>query len=383
MMSQLQLVGGNFVFTAYSPLFDFDYNSNATLLKSCRKYQVAQILLLSNWSPTFRVNLMKAIVRHEYGSPDVLKLEEVQKPTPADNELLIKVYAASINRSDWESLIGRPLYVRIGGLFKPGTKILGSDIAGIVEAAGKDVKQFRPGDEVFGLMLSYGGGFAEYASKPESALALKPANMTFEEAAAIPQAAFIALQGINDKGKVQPGQKVLINGAGGGAGTFAIQLAKLAGAEVTGVDNEEKLDFMRSLGADHVIDYTKEDFTKNGQQYDLILDVIAHRSVFAYKRALRPNGSYFMAGGSVATMFQMLLLGPWIRRTTGKKIRLLLVQTDPKDLVYITELIESGKVVTVIDKQYPLSEAAEALRYLGEGHAKGKVVITVEQNNKI
>jgi NADPH:quinone reductase-like Zn-dependent oxidoreductase len=202
--------------------------------------------------------------------------------------------------------------------------------------------------------------------------------MTFEEAAAIPQAAFIALQGIREKGQVQPGQKVLINGAGGGAGSFAIQLAKLAGAEVTGVDNAEKLELMRSLGADHVIDYTKEDFTKNGEQYDLILDVIANRSVFAYKRALKPNGSYFMAGGSVVTMFQMFLLGPWIRRTSGKKIRLLLVQTESKDLLYITELIASGKVVAVIDRRYSLSEAAEALRYLGEGHAKGKVVITVE-----
>ena len=305
---------------------------------------------------------MKAIVYHEYGLPNLLKLEEVQKPTPADNQLLIKVYAVSINRSDWEGLIGKPLYARIGGLIKPNNKIPGSDIAGIVEAVGKDVKQFKPGDAVFGLMLNYGGGFAEYACISERALALKPAGMTFEEAAAIPQAAFIALQGIRDKGQVQPGQKVLINGGGGGAGTFAVQLAKLAGAEVTGVDNTEKLELMQSLGADHVIDYTKEDFTKNGKQYDLILDVIADRSVFAYKRALRPNGNYFMVGGSVATMFQMLLLGPWIRRTTGKKIRLLLVQTDPKDLVYITELIESGKVVTVIDKRYSLSEAAEALR---------------------
>jgi NADPH:quinone reductase-like Zn-dependent oxidoreductase len=325
---------------------------------------------------------MKAIVYHEYGLPNLLKLEEVQKPTPADNQLLIKVYAVSINRSDWEGLIGKPLYARIGGLIKPNNKIPGSDIAGTVEAVGKDVKQFKPGDEVFGLMLNYGGGFAEYACISERALALKPAGMTFEEAAAIPQAAFIALQGIRDKGQVQQGQKVLINGGGGGAGTFAVQLAKLAGAEVTGVDNTEKLDLMQSLGADHVIDYTKEDFTKNGKQYDLILDVIADRSVFAYKRALRPNGNYFMVGGSVATMFQMLLLGPWIRRTTGKKIRLLLVQTDPKDLVYITELIESGKVVLVIDKRYSLSEAAEALQYLGEGHAKGKVVITVEQNNQ-
>lgn len=322
---------------------------------------------------------MKAVVYHEYGSADVLKLEDVRKPAPADNELLIKVHAASINRSDWEGLTGRPLYARIGGFFKPGNKILGSDIAGIVEAVGKDVRQFKPGDEVFGLILNYGGGFAEYACKSEKALALKPAGMTFEEAAAIPQAAFIALQGIREKGQVLPGQKVLINGAGGGAGTFAIQLAKLAGAEVTGVDNAEKLELMRSLGADHVIDYTREDFTKNGQQYDLILDVIAYRSVFAYKRALKPNGNYFLAGGSVATMLQILLLGAWIGRKTGKKIRVLMVQTDSKDLVYITELIESGKIKLVIDKRYMLSEAAEALRYLGEGHAKGKIVITMEQ----
>jgi NADPH:quinone reductase-like Zn-dependent oxidoreductase len=326
--------------------------------------------------------LMKAIVYHEYGSPDVLKFEEVEKPTPKDNEVLIKVQAVSVNRSDWEGLIGKPLYARIGGLRKPSNRILGSDIAGTVEAVGKDVKQFKPGDEVFGLMLNYGGGFAEYTCMSERALALKPAGMTFEEAAAIPQAAFIALQGIRDKGQVQPGQKVLINGGGGGAGTFAVQLAKLYGAEVTGVDNAEKLDFMRSLGADHVIDYTKEDFTKNGQQYDLILDVIANRSIFAYKRALKPNGSYFMAGGSVATMFQSLLLGPLIRRITSRNIKLLLVQTDSKDLAYITKLIESGKVKLVIDKRYSLSETAEALRYLGEGHAKGKVVITVEQNNK-
>lgn len=325
---------------------------------------------------------MKAIVYHKYGLPDVLTLEEVQKPIPADNQVLIKVYAVSINRSDWESLTGKPLYARIGGLLKPGNKILGSDIAGMVEAVGKDVRQFKPGDEVFGLMLNYGGGFAEYACKSEKALALKPSGMTFEQAAAIPQAAFIALQGIREKGKVQPGQKVLINGAGGGTGTFAIQLAKLAGAEVTGVDNTEKLELMQSLGADHVIDYTQEDFTKNGQQYDLILDVIADRLVFAYQRALAPNGTYFMVGGSVATMFQSLLLGPWIRRTTGRKISILMVQTDAKDLVYMIELIESGKVIPVIDKRYLLSEAAEALRYLGEGHAKGKVVITVAQNNK-
>ncbi|MBI4631877.1 MAG: NAD(P)-dependent alcohol dehydrogenase [Chloroflexi bacterium] len=321
---------------------------------------------------------MKAIVNYEYGSPDVLKLEEVEKPTPTENQLLIKVYAVSLNRSDWEGLTGTPLYARIGGIIRPRDKILGSDIAGTVEAVGKDVKRFKPGDEVFGLMMNYGGGFAEYACKSEKALALKPAAMTFAEAAAIPQAALIAVQGIREKGQVQSGQKVLINGAGGGTGTFAIQLAKCAGAEVTGVDNTEKLELMRSLGADHVIDYTQEDFTQNGKQYDLILDVIAHRSIFAYQRALAPNGSYFMVGGSVVTMFQSLFLGPLIKRITGKKIGLLVVRADAKDLVYITELIESGKVVTVIDKRYTLSEAAEALRYLGEGHAKGKVVIEIQ-----
>ena len=321
---------------------------------------------------------MKAIVYHKYGSPNVLKVEEVDMPTPRDNEVLIKVHAVSVNRSDWEGLIGKPLYARIGGLLKPHNKILGSDIAGRVEMAGRNIRQFQPGDEVFGEIPGYHGGFAEYVCAPEKSLARKPASMTFEEAAAIPQAGVIALQGIRDKGQVRPGHKVLINGAGGGAGTFAVQLAKLYGAEVTGVDNTGKLDFMRSLGADHVFDYTREEFTKSGKQYDLILDLVAHRSVFAYQRALRPNGSYFFVGGSVATLFQILLLGPLIRRTTGKKIRLLAVQPNRKDLVFITELCEAGKVIPVIDRRYPLSEVPEALRYLGEGHAKGKVVITVK-----
>ncbi len=320
---------------------------------------------------------MKAIVYHKYGSPDVLKLEEVQKPTLKDDQVLIKVYAVSVNLSDWEGLTGKPFYARIAGPFKPANKILGSDIAGRVEAVGRNVRQFKPGDEVFGLMLNYGGGFAEYACKSEKALALKPAGMTFEQAAAIPQAGFIALQGIRDKGQVQAGQKVLINGAGGGAGTFAIQLAKLAGAEVTGVDNAEKLDLMRSLGADHVIDYRKEDFTKNGRSYDLILDVVAYRSVFAYERALKPNGTCFVVGGSASRMLQILLLGSRIGRSAGKKINVLLVETNAKDLVSMTELYAAGKVVPVIDRTYPLSKVPEALRYLGKGHAKGKVVITI------
>jgi NADPH:quinone reductase-like Zn-dependent oxidoreductase len=320
---------------------------------------------------------MKAIVHTKYGPPEVLQLKEVAKPIPRDDEVLIKVQAVSVNRSDWEGLRGKPLYARIGGLLRPRHQILGSDIAGRVEMAGRNVRRFRPGDEVFGDILPRLGGFAEYVCARESALALKPASMTFEEVAAIPQAAVIALQGIRDKGQVQPGQKVLVNGAGGGAGTFAVQLAKLYGAEVTGVDNSGKLDFMRSLGADHVIDYTREDFTKNGKQYDLILDVVAHRSVFAFKRALRSNGSYFLAGGSVATIFQILLLGPWIRATTGKKIRILAVKPNLKDMVYMTELCEAGKVTPVIDRRYPLSEVPEAIRYLGEGRTQGKVVITV------
>jgi NADPH:quinone reductase-like Zn-dependent oxidoreductase len=325
---------------------------------------------------------MKAIVYHQYGSPDVLKLEEVEKPTSKDNEVLIKIHAASVNLSDWEGLRGKPLYARMGGLLTPGNKILGSDIAGTVEAVGKNARRFKPGDEVFGLMLNYGGGFAEYACKSEKALALKPAGMTFEQAAAIPQAAFIALQGIREKGQVKQGQKVLINGAGGGAGSLAIQLAKLAGAEVTGVDNAEKLELMRSLGATRVIDYRKEDFTKNGQQYDLILDMVAYRSVFAYKRSLAPDGKCFVVGGSLVTFLQILLFGSWIGRSAGKKISMLLVLPTQKDLASITELYESGKVLPVIDKVFPFSETPEAIRYLGEGHVKGKIVITLEINSK-
>jgi NADPH:quinone reductase-like Zn-dependent oxidoreductase len=316
---------------------------------------------------------MKAIVYTKYGPPETLQLEEVAKPTPKDDEVLIKVRAVSVNRSDWEGLRGKPLYARIGGLLKPRHQRLGSDIAGRVEMAGRNIRRFQPGDEVFGDILPRLGGFAEYVCARESALALKPPSMTFEEVAAIPQAAVIALQGIRDKGQVQPGQKVLINGAG----TFAVQLAKIFGAEVTGVDNTGKLDFMRSLGADHVIDYTREDFTKNGKQYDLILDIVAHRSVFAYKRALSSNGSYFLAGGSVSTMLQTLFLGPWIRRTTGKKIRILAVRPNIEDVDFVKELIEAGKVTPVIDKTYPLSEVPEAIGYVGEGHAQGKVVISV------
>jgi NADPH:quinone reductase-like Zn-dependent oxidoreductase len=246
-----------------------------------------------------------------------------------------------------------------------------------VEFVGKNNTEFKPGDDVFGEIPGYHGGFAEYVCTHGKTMMLKPAALTFEQAAAIPQAGVIALQGIREKGAVQAGQKVLINGAGGSAGSFAIQLAKLYGADVTGVDNANKLDFMRSLGADHVIDYTQEDFTRNGKQYDLILDLIAHRSVFACQRALRPNGTYFFVGGSVAVLFQVLLLGPWIRKTTAKNIRLLAVPQNRKDLISITELCEAGKIVPVIDRQYSLSEVPEAFRYVGEGYAKGKVVITI------
>ena len=325
---------------------------------------------------------MRAVIYERYGSPDVLHLAEVEKPVPTDDQLLIKIHAVSINGSDREGLIGKPFYVRAGGLLKPGHPILGSDIAGRVESAGKNNKEFKVGDELFGELPGYHGGFAEYVCTRGSTLALKPANLTFEEAAAIPQAGVIALQGIREKGQVKPGQKVLINGAGGSAGSFAIQLAKLYGAEVTGVDNAGKLDFIRSLGADHVIDYTRDDFTRNGKHYDLILDLIAHRSIFAYKRALRPNGTYFFVGGSVAVLFQILLLGPWIKRTAAKNIRLLAVPQNRKDLIAITELCKAGKIVPVIDKRFPLNEVPEALRYVGEGYAKGKVVITVASNSK-
>ena len=321
---------------------------------------------------------MKAIVRHEYGSPDVLKLAEVDKPTPGDDEVLVRVHAVSLNSSDYEFLTGTPIYIRMWGLFKPRHKILGSDIAGRVEAVGKNARKFQPGDEVFGDIMYRWGGFAEYVCAPEAELMVKPASMTFEEIAAVPQAAVVALQGLRDKGQIQAGQKVLINGAGGGAGTFAVQIAKSFGAEVTGVDRTSKLALMRSIGADHVIDYTQEDFARSGQRYDLILDLVAHRSIFDWRRALSPRGHYVLVGGSVARLFQTLFLGPWFSMIGNKKMGMLAAEQNKKeDLAYIQELFESGKVRPVIDRHFPLSEVPEALRYLGEGHALGKVVITI------
>jgi NADPH:quinone reductase-like Zn-dependent oxidoreductase len=326
---------------------------------------------------------MKAIVCTKYGSPDVLELKEVEKPTPKDNEVLVKVVAASVNVEDLDFLTGRAWSARFVGPLKPKYKILGFDMAGRVESVGRNVKQFKSGDEVFGeLFISGFGAFAEYVCVPEKALVLKPDSMTFEQAATIPSRAIIALQGLRDKRQIQPGQKVLINGAGGGVGPFAVQIAKYFGAEVTGVDSTQKMDMLRSIGADHVIDYTKEDFTKNGQHYDLILDIAGYHSIFDYKRALSPNGIYAIVGGSRFTIFQAVFLGPLISMTGSKKMGLMAWKPNKKeDLVFIKELIESGKVVPVIDRCYPLSEVAEALRYFEEGHPQGKIVITVEHKN--
>ena len=327
---------------------------------------------------------MKAIVNHEYGSPDVLKLEEVEKPAPKDNEVLIKVHAAAVNIGDYYFLTGKPFVVRLdpGGLRKPKTKILGGDVAGRVEAVGKNVKQFQIGDDVFGDISGIRGAFAEYVSAPENVLAQKPGKLSFEEAAAVPTSGVTALQGIRDSGEIQPGQKVLINGASGGVGTFAVQIAKYYGAEVTAVCSTGKIDMARSIGADHVIDYTQEDFTQSGQLYDLIIGVNGYHSLSDYKRALSPEGTYVMIGGSMAQIFQSILLGPLMSKKGGKKVRGMgSVKINQKDLVVMKELLEAGKVVPVIDKRYPLSETAEAFRYLGEGHAKGKIVITMEQNS--
>jgi NADPH:quinone reductase-like Zn-dependent oxidoreductase len=297
----------------------------------------------------------------------------------------VEVKAASVNAYDWHFLSADIFLIRLmgGGLLKPKNTRLGADMAGRVEAVGRNNKQFQPGDEVFGDIGAWGNGaFAEYVSVPEKALTLKPINLSFEEAAAVPMAALTALQGLRDAGQIQPGQKVLINGASGGVGTFALQIAKWFGAEVTAVCSTRNQDQARSLGADHIIDYTKEDFTKSGQKYDLILAANGYHPLSAYKRTLTPKGIYVMAGGSIAQIFQAMLLGQVMSEKGGRKMGGLTARINQKDMALLKELLEAGKVIPVIDRRYPLSEAAEALRYLGEGHARGKVVITVEHNSK-
>jgi len=308
----------------------------------------------------------------------------VEKPAPKENEVLVKVYAASINDWDWQLLQGIPFVNRlINGLVKPRKRILGSDIAGRVEEVGKNVKQFLPGDEVYGDLSGEWGGFAEYVCARENALILKPAEMSFEEAAAIPQAAMLAVQGLIDRGEIHSEskgrRKILINGAGGGVGTFGVQIAKLYGAEVTGVDNSGKLEMMRSLGFDHVIDYSKEDFTKNGKSYDLILDVKTNRSVFDYKRALAPNGIYSTVGGSTGRLIQVLLMGPLISKIYKKNLCIVVLKQN-KDLAYMNELFETGRVKPVIDGPYRLDEVPKAFRLFGEGNHKGKVVISITKD---
>ncbi|HEX7846851.1 MAG TPA: NAD(P)-dependent alcohol dehydrogenase [Chitinophagaceae bacterium] len=319
---------------------------------------------------------MKAIIYHKYGSPDNLELAEVPKPIPADDEVLVKVHAVSLNDWDLGLLEGDFVNRMLNGLRKPKRKILGSDIAGVIESVGKNVKQFKPGDEVYGDLSGQWGGFAEYVCAKERSVALKPASMSFEEAAAIPQAAMLAVQGLIDKGKIKHGQKVLINGAGGGVGTFGIQIAKQYDVEVTGVDSGPKLDMMKAMGFDRVIDYTKEDFTKNGQQYDLILDAKTNRSMFAYARALSPGGVYVTVGGSMGRLLQSLLFAPWIRLTHKKHIRLVALKPN-KDLEYMNRLFKEGKMKVVIDGPYPLEKTADAFRLFARAEHKGKIVIIV------
>jgi NADPH:quinone reductase-like Zn-dependent oxidoreductase len=327
---------------------------------------------------------MKAIVYTHYGSPDVLQLNEVERPTPRDNEVLVQVHAVSVNAGDLHVMRADPFLIRLMGygLLRPKNTILGAAIAGRIKAVGANVTQFQPGDDVFGDVSESGwGGFAEYVCARANGMVLKPSRRSFEEGAAVPVAAVTALQGLGDKGHIQAGQKVLIYGASGGVGTFAVQLAKSFGAEVTAVCSTRNVDIMRSLGADHVIDYTREDFTQNGEQYDLILAANGNRSISEYKRALRPNGTYVMTGGSEKQMFQAMLLGPWLSMTGTKKMGNVMAKPNTRDLGFVKELLEEGLVIPVIDRRYPLRETAEALRYLEAGHARGKVVITVDHNN--
>jgi len=320
---------------------------------------------------------MKAIVRTRYGSPDVLQFTEVEKPTPRDDEVLIKLRAASLNPLDLFTMRGAPLVRLIPGLRTPKDKRIGVDAAGQVEAVGRNVTQFNPGDEVFGVCR---GAFAEYACGTQDKLARKPANISFEEAAAVPVAAITVLQGLRDKGQIQRDQKVLVDGASGGVGTFAVQIAKSFGAEVTAVCSTRNVDTVRSIGADHVIDYTREDFTKNGQRYELILGANAHHSIFDYRRALNRDGIYVIVGGDLARIAQAMILAPLLSRWGDKKTHFFIANIKQKDLVFLKELLEAGKVVPVIDRRYPLSDGAEALRYLEQRHARGKIVLTIEHS---
>ncbi|HYL76378.1 MAG TPA: NAD(P)-dependent alcohol dehydrogenase [Bryobacteraceae bacterium] len=320
---------------------------------------------------------MKAIVYYQYGSPEVLRCEEIEKPVAGDDEVLIMLCAASVNPLDWHFMRGKPFLARLmaGGLFRPKHKILGCDIAGRVEAVGRNVKQFQPGDEVFGGKGL--GGFAEYVCAKEDRLARKPANISFESAAAVPVAALTALQGLRDKGRIHPGHKVLIDGASGGVGTFAVQIAKSYGAEVTAVCSTTKMDTARSIGANHVIDYTREDFTRSGQRYDLIFAPNAYHSIFDYRRALSPGGAYVMAGGAGIRMLQTMFLGPLLSLIGSRKMCFIGAKINKQDLAVLSDLLEGGKILPVIDRRYPFSEVAEALRYLEAGHARGKVVINL------
>ena len=323
---------------------------------------------------------MKAIVRSGYGSADVLELKEVATPAPADNEVLVRVFASAVNMADVDYLLGQPKIARLGtGLRKPKNSRLGLDLAGKVEAVGENVTRFQPGDEVFGDLTEYGyGAFAEYVCASEEAFAKKPAGLTFEEAAAVPQAGVLALQGLRGKRQIRPEQTVLINGAGGNVGPFAVQIAKAFGAEVTGVDRPDKLDMVRSIGADHVIDYTGEDYTKTGKRYDWILDVAAYRSIFESRRALAPGGTYIAIPNSIGGAFQAMLLGPLISIFGSRKIGMVWWKPfRAEDVAFLTELLEAGNVKPVIDRSYPLAEIREALGYQAQGHPRGKIVITV------
>lgn len=322
---------------------------------------------------------MKAVLNKRYGSPDVLQLEDIAKPTPKENEVLVKIYATSINAADWHILTADIFLVRLSmGLFKPKMNILGADIAGQVEAVGESVRQFKVGDAVFGNLFAYNlGGFAEYVCAPESAFMLKPVNLSFDEAAAAPLAAVTAIQGLRDQGQIAPGQKVLINGASGGVGTFAVQVAKTFGAEVTAVCSTRNLEMARRLGADHVIDYTQEDFTQNGLRYDIILAVNGYHPIADYQRALTPTGRYVMVGGTIKQMMESLLQGAMMSKKNGQRFGALTLVPNPKDMPLVKELLETRKMISVIDSRYPLNQVPDAFRHFGKGHAQGKIIITV------